>query len=174
MPCGCGSLPSGNEGLALVFLERAAVRPAPSLRSVVSRCARPREEPWGRYLSVDDEDAIKLAISEYLHVDCRLMHAKQCGRVRSHCPSSQSGASTTPGQRTHFGFALDAFFTAQRWFVALLLLPWWRIAVRRGRGIGTCRGLRALVIHCAARAADGGRRTVDDGMRGGGLVRVLG
>lgn len=29
--------------------------------------------------------AIRFARSEYLHTDCRLMHARQWGRLRSHC-----------------------------------------------------------------------------------------
>jgi hypothetical protein len=38
---------------------------------------------------LSEEDAIKFAISEYLHVDCRLIHARQFGRLRSHCARSQ-------------------------------------------------------------------------------------
>jgi hypothetical protein len=47
----------------------------------------------GTHLSADD--AIKFAILEYLHVDCRLMHARQSGRVRSHCAYSQPLCSPT-------------------------------------------------------------------------------
>ena len=69
---------------------------------------------------------------------------------------------------THFGLALNALLAAQRRLVALLLLLWRRIAVgacRAGGGrIRTRRGLRAFVIHCAARAAIGQRVS---------LVRVL-
>jgi hypothetical protein len=87
LPCGCGSVPSCNEGLALGFLERPAVRPAPTLCQVLSRCAS--RDAMGTYVSA--EDASKLATWEYLHVDCRLMQAKQWGRVRSHCVWSVLG-----------------------------------------------------------------------------------
>lgn len=47
------------------------------------------------YLSADE--AIRLAISEYLHVDCRLTQAKQWGRVRSHCGHGQRTSCVVVG-----------------------------------------------------------------------------
>ena len=155
MPYGCGSLPSCNEGLALVFLDRPALRPAPTLYTAVSK-ASACQEAMETYLSA--EEAIRLAISEYLHVDCRLMQARQWGRVRSHWQEFSLALQLRASDATHLGLALDTLLAAQGRFIALLLLPWWRVALkgrRAGGGwIGTCRGLCAFVIH---RAAAGGR-----------------
>ena len=70
----------------LVFLDRpVAFRPRPALyKQLVGTGVVVR---GFTYLSADE--AIRLAISEYLHVDCRLTQAKQWGRVRSHCGHGQ-------------------------------------------------------------------------------------
>jgi hypothetical protein len=78
-------------GLVLVFLHRPGLRAAPTLWALLSSCLLVIDDRRGRHAYLSDEDAIKFAICEYLHVDCRLMHARQWGRVRSHCrPSQQS------------------------------------------------------------------------------------
>lgn len=93
------------------------------------------------HLSADA--AIRFAMSEYLHTDCRLMHARQWGLVRSHCVESslQPGCHVAMSpwclrlhrmRTTYLGLALDALFAAQRGLVALLLLLG-RLALGRRR-----------------------------------------
>ncbi|KAF2870777.1 hypothetical protein BDV95DRAFT_68086 [Massariosphaeria phaeospora] len=137
--------------------------------------------------------AIRLATSEYLHSDVRLTQARHLGRPRSHwvgfsvsavvpalralpdvCRAVACGVVQCPSQQrglTHLGLALDAVLAAQRWLVALLLLPGRRAACERrrrqrqiqrdggvGRRGGGCRG-------------GGGR---DRGRRRGRGIRVHG
>jgi hypothetical protein len=63
--------------------------PGELLKLVSACCISTILSTWHTHLSA--EDAIKLAMSEYLHVDCRLIQARQCGRLRSHCAHSQHG-----------------------------------------------------------------------------------
>lgn len=61
----------------LIFLDRPGLRAAPTLRTVLSSCLLVVDDGRNGHAYLSDEDAIKFAISEYLHVDCRLMHARQ-------------------------------------------------------------------------------------------------
>lgn len=71
-------------GLLCGFLPRPGIRAAPILCKVLSSCGGGQGPT---HLSADE--AIRLAMSEYLHGDCRLMHARHCGRLRSHCAPVQ-------------------------------------------------------------------------------------
>lgn len=73
--CGCESLPSGV--LLLCFLERPVCRAAPILYDCLApaRWVSGNAGTGATHLSTDV--AIKLAISEYLHVDSRFMQATQ-------------------------------------------------------------------------------------------------
>lgn len=125
--------------------------------------------PGGCATHFSAEDAIRFAISEYLHVDCRLMHARQWGRVRSHCVHAQQllpsavvlhstctsfNVATFPSlvpcatsiRITHFCLAFYALLAAQCWLVALLFLPEWLVVTLHG----TVRtGGRMGIVHNA-------------------------
>lgn len=73
MACGCVLM----VGLVLVFLARPGVAVAPILCEMLSSCLPNIDDERGMCTHLSAEDAIRFAISEYLHVDCRLMHAKQ-------------------------------------------------------------------------------------------------
>jgi hypothetical protein len=63
--------------LVLAFLDRPGLRTAPILWELLSSRVLVINDSRNEYTYLSDEDAIKFAISEYLHVDCLLMHAKQ-------------------------------------------------------------------------------------------------
>ena len=70
--CGCIS----SVGLVLGFLDdRPVIRTAPALWKWLVLLDFEDDAERATHLSA--EDAIKFAISEYRHVDCRLMHARQ-------------------------------------------------------------------------------------------------
>jgi hypothetical protein len=71
MACGCMS----GVGLVLVFLACPGFRAAPTLWLLLSTALTMAMVAMHTYLSLDV--AMRFATSEYLHVDCRLMHARQ-------------------------------------------------------------------------------------------------
>lgn len=83
--CGCDPLPS--MALLCCFLDRPVLGAAPILCIVLSNYKLLTSARHATHVPADD--AIRLAISEYLHVDCRLTHAMQLGRLRSHCARIQ-------------------------------------------------------------------------------------
>jgi hypothetical protein len=61
----------------LVFLDRPELRAAPTLCTMLSTASSSLGDGHGVHTYLSAEDAIRFAMSEYLHVDCRLMHARQ-------------------------------------------------------------------------------------------------
>jgi hypothetical protein len=138
----------------LCFLDRPVFRAAPILWGLLSNCMPNHDDDYCNHTHLSAEDAIRFAILEYLHVDCRLMHARQSGRLRSHCTRFQrwrssnvvvhvATLSTSASIRacTHLGFAFYALLAAQCWLIALLFFLMWLIESLRA----AVRTLRIVV-----------------------------
>lgn len=73
MTCGCVLI----VGLVLVFLARPGLPVPPTLCEKLSSCLSDVDDEREMCTHLSADDAIRFAMSEYLHVDCRLMHARQ-------------------------------------------------------------------------------------------------